>query len=314
MIKKSLTVMLMLMWFSLPVEAISKYSGTSNFQFLKIPPSARAVGLGEAYTAVSDDLEALIYNPAGLAQLTREQMSTTYLQWLKDIWCGYFNYGKPLPQKGTIAASIFYLTAIDIEKRGEDKSLLGNLSVNNGVATVGFGRELSEKILGGASVKIAFESYDNKGWTAGAIDLGLLLRFYPRFNVGISLLNLSFFGTNLPFGQRLGLAYQVHRKVRFAMDLYGYRDSGLRFGGGLEYKYNRNLSLRLGYKGFEDNLGRVEAKVLESIGMDEVPGLSLGVGILTTQGLKGHAMKFDYGFVPYGRLGMTHHFSLGFEF
>lgn len=40
---------------------------------------ARAMGMGSAYTAVADDLFAVYYNPAGLAQIDRHQVVTGYL-------------------------------------------------------------------------------------------------------------------------------------------------------------------------------------------------------------------------------------------
>src|SRR5437773_2646847 len=36
--------------------------------FLKIPIGARAVGLGQAYTALAQDVDSLTWNPAGLAK------------------------------------------------------------------------------------------------------------------------------------------------------------------------------------------------------------------------------------------------------
>ena len=46
--------------------ADSTYVGTTSTNFLKIPPFARAEGMAEAYTAISDGTYGLYYNPAGI--------------------------------------------------------------------------------------------------------------------------------------------------------------------------------------------------------------------------------------------------------
>jgi hypothetical protein len=40
--------------------------GTTAHQFLELGFGARAVAMGEAYTAVSDDVYTIFYNPVGL--------------------------------------------------------------------------------------------------------------------------------------------------------------------------------------------------------------------------------------------------------
>ena len=45
--------------------------GQAGAQFLEMGISARAVSMGEAFSAVSDDATAIHYNPAGLTQLDR---------------------------------------------------------------------------------------------------------------------------------------------------------------------------------------------------------------------------------------------------
>ena len=40
-------------------------AGTAGLQFLKIGIDARAIGMGEAYTAVSDDISSVYWNPDG---------------------------------------------------------------------------------------------------------------------------------------------------------------------------------------------------------------------------------------------------------
>jgi len=58
-------------------------TGTSSFQFLKIGTDARGTGMGETVVAVSDDISALSYNPAGIVLFTKTG-DITHTQWFVD--------------------------------------------------------------------------------------------------------------------------------------------------------------------------------------------------------------------------------------
>src|SRR3954471_8079340 len=49
--------------------------GTTTADLLKIPVGVRAVGMGEAFTAMADDSSALYWNPAGMS-LTNQKEAT----------------------------------------------------------------------------------------------------------------------------------------------------------------------------------------------------------------------------------------------
>ena len=56
----------------------TSYGGTSA-EFLLLGAGARGVALGGAFAALTSDVSALYYNPAGLAQMTRPGiMVSTY--------------------------------------------------------------------------------------------------------------------------------------------------------------------------------------------------------------------------------------------
>src|SRR5579859_364096 len=57
---------------------------TSGADFLKLAGSARGVGMGDAFVAVSDDVTALTWNPAGLALLQHPEIGYLRMQYLVD--------------------------------------------------------------------------------------------------------------------------------------------------------------------------------------------------------------------------------------
>ena len=59
-----------------------KRVGKSGFGFLKISPSARAAGMGDAFTAVANDVTAIFYNPAGLINIESFDFSFNHTDWI----------------------------------------------------------------------------------------------------------------------------------------------------------------------------------------------------------------------------------------
>jgi len=93
--------------FTTAVSMAQTKVGTTAAPFLGIGMGARAVAMGGAYTAISDDIYALYWNPAGVSQGTRIQTGFTYTQWLVGTqinWAGaiipagsFGSFGSRLP-------------------------------------------------------------------------------------------------------------------------------------------------------------------------------------------------------------------------
>ena len=85
--------------------------GTYALQFLKIPVSARATGMGSAFTAIANDASATYWNPAGLVDMTRTQVSLNHTWWPADIGLSYATAAFNLPfVPGTFGVSARALT------------------------------------------------------------------------------------------------------------------------------------------------------------------------------------------------------------
>ncbi|MFH1353233.1 MAG: PorV/PorQ family protein [bacterium] len=291
--------------------------GSSTANFLKIGIGARAVGMGGAFSAISDDVSSVFWNPAGLGQLTRKEASFMHNEWVEGISYDYAGYAHPLKpgDKGVFGGSLYYLTAGSIQGYDwEGTPLQKKYGADDTAAVFSYGRKLTGKrfkmpdkgLYAGANLKLINKRLAMESAFGIAIDAGAL------YKPGWSLLdgNLQFagvvqnLGTGLkfiskhdpfPFNFKIGSAYNrilFDNGFTFALDLNVPSDNDVSLNLGAEYVFWNLISLRCGYKSRAD--------------LDK--GVRFGVGFEVED------MRVDYAFVPFGVLGNTHRFSIGMKF
>src|ERR1019366_8604244 len=91
------------------LSTISWASGTSGGNVLSMGVGARAIAMGEAYTAQADDVSSLYWNPAGLGILNQSQASFMYNQAYEGLSFNNASVATPL-ENGGIGASLSYLS------------------------------------------------------------------------------------------------------------------------------------------------------------------------------------------------------------
>jgi len=84
--------------------------------------SARAIGMGEAYTALSDDTAGLYWNPAGITQVDRLSVIAMHNIWLSNFTHDYAGMVYPLKRHNQaigIQAAMLTHTGIKVISTGE---------------------------------------------------------------------------------------------------------------------------------------------------------------------------------------------------
>ena len=187
--------------------------GTSGGLTLLEAPGARAASLGEAYSAVTDDVAAFAYNPSMLRSLKSGQASFLYQKGMIDDSYSQLMIGSPWRRMG-VGLSIgrydggnFHLSDGVTERDVKaEQDLVVSLGAAKTVGPVSVG--LTAKYLSSTLVESARA-------TAYAADFGLNFTVNPRFNLGGALQNL---GTSLKFQStgdplprimRLGASYTL---------------------------------------------------------------------------------------------------------
>lgn len=298
----SIVIVLVLL---IDVDCISKQinenAGTRSGQVLNIGIGANAVGMGESYVAVADNVYATYWNPAGLSIIDRNQIGLMHNEWFEDIRHEFLGLVFPVGDVGTFAGSVSYISMGELERTNEYGDIEGKFRPYDLIVGLSFGSKLNSSISAGISAKVLQEKIDEEKAQVLALDVGLLYRLSKgRALLGIGLRNL---GTkmkfieesfSLPMSLNIGAGYRlIDNALTVATDLELPSDNDPNVGLGFEYKIVSILNLRAGYRyTFGGN----------DLGV--VSGLRTGIGIEFGR------YKFDYAFVPYGDLGQAHRISM----
>ena len=279
--------------------------GTTGATFLKLGVGSRPVAMGEAYVAVSDDVNSLYWNPAGLATVTGRQMSFVHTEWFQSIRYEYLGYCQPM-LGGVLGASGTFLWVDGIEQRGytdpTGETIERYIPSRDLAVTVSYGKTLSKKLNLGATLKIIYQQLDDKTATGVALDLGMLYNLgKEKWTLGASLQNLGYESafiseaSSLPMNLKIGISNKyLEDKLTIAADInYGIMDSVWSIAGGIDWWVHPMFAIRGGYK---------YNSAISSLG--PLAGLTIGGGF------KYNIFNIDYAFVPYGDLGYTHRISL----
>ncbi|MBU0567600.1 PorV/PorQ family protein [bacterium] len=237
--------------------------GTAGAAFLlKLPSSAKAIGMGGAYSALAKDANSLFINPAGLSFVKQHSFSTTYIGWVEGIGTGFISYAFPSAlAKGTLSGSLLYASSGKVEGRDNSGILTGDIYAKGGVAALSYGRAINEQLSLGSNLKFIWEKLDEESGLATALDLGLLFEPTERLSLGVALKNIGSKikideeGDKLPFSAQAGLAYRIKDILTLACDIDQALDSSLQVHTGVEYWYKDKVAFRAGYNQAESELG-----------------------------------------------------------
>jgi len=273
-----------------------------------IDAGVRPLGMGGAFTALADDENALLYNPAGLASLRKFTFGSFYEPRFGASFGDLALVGKGFGG-GILFLSLGGITRYDEgDQPGEAFSygsygLIGSYALHPGR----FFAAIPRTIALGLSAKFLQISTLKEGSGSGlALDWGLIwdlsgLRLGPveGLRLGLAVKNLPGLGVKYgsghaeswSLGLRFGVSAQVIENLVIAVDL---EESGALHLGS-EYRF-----LRLGY-GVKEL--RLRAGGFLRGGL--VPTLGLGLGM--------ERFRVDYAFIAYPQAPDTHRLALSID-
>lgn len=267
-------------------------NATSGAAFLEMGVGSRPLGMGEAFTAAVDDINAAYYNPAGIATLRYPMLQMMHQELILDSRLENIAAAVPLFLGfASLTGTIFWVPSFDkIDILG---NTTGEVQFYNASFVGTYAQSVGFMEVGG-SLKYIYQKIDTLSLHSVAIDLGVLKRMYMyspfdapirNFMLGLSLQN---FGTSahgtfdekkdypLPRLLRLGASYYPTKWLCFNVDMtqscidgtdlydftYGF-DESFRINTGIELNYNNIVFLRGGYK-----FGEEEGKYSVGLGFN----------------------------------------------
>ena len=301
----------LLLFLFLPAVAFGQAKvGTAGAQFLEIGVSARAVGMGDAFLAISNDASALYYNPAGLVQLEKTELLASHIEYPADINYEFLGLAYPSNQLGGVLGVGFYmlnsgdipLTTYFYPLDEDPYSSLQTFSAKEYALALSYGVSLTDRFSVGLTFKYIGQSYEKEKASGWAADIGTLYNTgFRGFKIAMVISNfgpdLKFIQMEYPlpmnfkFGGSLDIINNGSHKATFALEGSHPNDNLEKFNGGLEYWYNDALALRIGNH-FSNDTG----------------GFTAGAGLKMK--LSQLNLGFDYAYHDFGYLNQIHRFSV----
>jgi hypothetical protein len=327
--KRFFLSIMMLLAVSLQAQILPSFgdsrSGSTGMQFLKIGPDARAMSLGGAVVATTDEASAMFWNPAGMAQTDTGKVNFQlgHTAYFGNISANYFGAVSKLGKYSFLGLQVFRMDygtmkeTTEFESQGTGRTF----SINSYYLGMSYAQILTNSFSFGINARYANEGFPGVSIHNVLFDLGL------KYNVGVknSRFGVSFsnFGFNVnPEGSaqilkfsgptdvtnfttvtvpglfRVGAAFDpligYTHNITLAAQLNHPTDNNETYGLGAEYAFKKVLYGRMGYE----------------FGSDEryiAPSLGIGLKLRRNFG----ALKFDYSYLAKAYLGGLHYFTLG---
>jgi len=290
--------------------------GTAGAKFLDIGISARAMGMGEAYSAIANDVSAVYYNPAGLTQLFSREAMFTHIDYPAGIKYNFGAIALPIEAiAGVLGIGVYNLNSGDIPLTTH--GYLADIETGqfqgeyfravDWAITMSYARSLTEHFSLGGTFKLIGEYYDDESAQGWAADVGTLYDTgYRGFKIAISIVN---FGPDMKMVQQeypLPINFKFGSSFNFiespdhlaVVSLEGAHpsDNLEQYNAGIEYWYLDKFSLRVGNRFNYDT-----------------DGFTAGAGMKWPFG-EATEIRFDYSYQDFGFLREVHRFSFAVAF
>lgn len=308
--RKSLILMLGIMFLLVPHFAWGQAKvGTAGAKFLALGVSARAIGMGDAFLAISDDASAVYYNPAGLTQIANREAMFTHVSYVADINYDFVGLAYPTTRFGGVWGVGFYMLNagdMDVTHYEHAYGTGQTFTAKDYALSLNYGRSLTDRFSVGLTLKLIDELLDTERATGWAADMGTLYNTgFRGFKIAMVVSNfgpdLKFIEDEcpLPMNFKFGGVFDIIRNENhtavFAVEGSHPNDNMEKFNAGVEYWFRDMFSLRFGDY-FAYNTG----------------GISAGLGFKFSVSDK--KLNFDYGYHDMGLLEGFHRFSVGVAF
>lgn len=281
--------------------------GGAAAKFLTLGVNARALAMGEAYTAVADEASAAYWNPAALTRVEKRSATLMHASYLDSSSFDYAAYAHNLGAYGAIGADVKYFSAGKIAELDAAGNETGSFRPYDVAAGLAYAVRLPQGLSLGLGARLIRSKIIDSA-DGFAADAGVLTPAYGerelRFalaaaNLG-SRVKFKEASEDLPLVIRAGSSIRPAKPWILSAELGFPKDDEAFAAVGSELKLIDDEGLGLsGRAGFN-------SRTLKDV--DGFSAMSFGVG------LSRQKAQLDYAVLPFGSLGLTHRVSVSLQF
>ncbi|MBT4485070.1 MAG: PorV/PorQ family protein [Candidatus Latescibacteria bacterium] len=239
-------------------------------EFMRMGAGARAMGMGNAYTAVDGDIYSSYFNPAGLVSMKSRQMTFSFRQLSMDRRFKYFAIGSRIGPDADFAISWLNVGTEDITGRDLNGNPTESLQDNRNSFTLTFSKYLTQWLSLGLNTKLSYWKLADDDAKSFGFDLGVLANPLRNLTASFVLrdINSRFkwksdrwkktFSSSDSNGQTIekedkfpiyytgGLAYRLFNKILLSSTVEYIEDNPLGLNAGVSYEFTERFTLRTG--------------------------------------------------------------------
>jgi opacity protein-like surface antigen len=318
-------------------ENVSK-RGTTAASFLEIPVGSRALAMGGAFTALSDDPTAIYWNVAGLAKLKRSGVIFNHTEWIANIQFNFLGAAFKTDKWGTLGLSLTSLNMdeMDVTTVEEPEGTGQTFGAGDFAFSLAYAFNLTDRFSVGLNPKVIHQKIWEMSATGIAIDIGVhYVTPFKGVTIGFTMVNFgskmqmdghnsrilydfdpNSTGNNervpakletdkwaLPLNFRIGMLYELldtqQHTVNMEVDAAHPNNNYESINTGIEYIFKNRFALRGGYKSL--------------FLKDSEESFTVGAGV--NYPILGNVMvHIDFAYADFGLLENVQKYSIGIDF
>lgn len=289
-------------------------AGQNGAQILELKPGARPAAMGNAFVGVVDDVNAVHYNPAGLARLTKNELQFNQNNLFDGVIANNISFvfqfsdmqAENIKDFGVLGGGITFVDYGRLDGRDALGNDMGEFGAEDRLISVSYGKAFNSVFSFGVTGReVRQEIYGIKA-NGFSFDGGMMFsHVFDNVNIGLAAQNLgskiSFEKEEeaLPVNFALGTSLMlVKDRLLLAADLNKPVNNYYYWNLGTEYWLTQVLTLRFGYTTKHD------------IGNGVSSGLGINLREFDFSFLPVSELSLNYGYLPHGELGFEHRLDL----
>ncbi len=270
-------------------------TGGQPDEFLSYGAGSRSLAMGGAFVSVADDSSATYWNPAGLSQITRKEISLMQATLFADTTYDFYSIVFPSKKGGSAwGLSMTSLSSAGFERVNAtvdpttqnftNVATDGTFAVKEQALSWSYGRKVVDHVSIGTALRKITRSVDTSSDSSMAADLSALIDMKDgNRRIGLSIRNVyakvsGDTSDSMPLVFRSGISDQYFKKrLLLALDLDKSVQANFGLHGGGEFGFTKNFKGRFGVQAHQgEGLGETDVGfgyTFKSLTLDYALGL-----------------------------------------